>query len=278
MGFKTLLTVTTPGSGDADLKMATALAGEVEAHLAVLVIALANSPRIGRYSTSMADDWLRERRMDEEKLRERSAAVSEFLASRTASSDVSSEYAEDTWVGEVVGQRARYADLVIVGPEMLKHEALKEKVIEGTLFSSGRPLLLAPDGSTPTLKPRRIAVAWDSSIEASSAVGRSLHLLKAADEVRLAMVDPVDSELGQDMEPGADIAAYLARHGVTVTVDRLPSQGRGVVATLRQHAIDNAAELLVMGAYGHSRIRERIFGGVTRSMIDQPPLPILMAR
>jgi len=92
------------------------------------------------------------------------------------------------------------------------------------------------------------------------------------------MVDPVDSELGQDMEPGADIAAYLARHGVTVTVDRLPSQGRGVVATLRQHAIDNAAELLVMGAYGHSRIRERIFGGVTRSMIDQPPLPILMAR
>jgi len=175
MGFKTLLTVTTPGSGDADLKMATALAGEVEAHLAVLVIALANSPRIGRYSTSMADDWLRERRMDEEKLRERSAAVSEFLASRTASSDVSSEYAEDTWVGEVVGQRARYADLVIVGPEMLKHEALKEKVIEGTLFSSGRPLLLAPDGSTPTLKPRRIAVAWDSSIEASSAVGRSLH-------------------------------------------------------------------------------------------------------
>ncbi|WP_353833965.1 universal stress protein [Mesorhizobium sp.] len=79
-------------------------------------------------------------------------------------------------------------------------------------------------------------------------------------------------------EPGADVAAYLARHGVNVTVDRLPSLDHSVVDVLRRHALDIAADLMVMGAYGHSRLRERIFGGVTVSMLEDPSMPILMAR
>lgn len=92
------------------------------------------------------------------------------------------------------------------------------------------------------------------------------------------LVDPLEGDEDQGAEPGADAAAYLARHGIKVTVDRLPSQGRTVASVLRRHATDTAADLLVMGAYGHSRLRERIFGGVTSAMIEEPTLPVLMAR
>ena len=278
MAFKTLLAVTGPDLGDGDLKLAIALCEEIEAHLAVLVVALAAPPPIGEYAAVVSDAWLQERQADMDMLQKRTAVVAALLASSPVSSDVSSEYPEEAGADDVIGRRARYADVTLLGPELLSRGILKSKAIEGALFSSGKPLLLAPEGSAPTLKPKRIMVAWDSRIEASNAVARSLDLLSAADNVHLVLVDPLEGETGQGAEPGADLATYLARFGVKVTVDRVPSQGRTAAATLRQHAIDISADLLVMGAYGHSRLRERIFGGVTRSMIDEPPLPILMAR
>jgi nucleotide-binding universal stress UspA family protein len=204
--------------------------------------------------------------------------VSKFLASSAVSSDLSSEYQEIAWADDAIGRRARYADLTVVGPEMLGREMLKEKVIQGALFSSGKPLLLLPEGARPTLKPSRVMVAWDARIEASRAVRESLELLVTAEEVRIAMVDPIEGDHGHGAEPGADLATYLARHGAKVTIDRLPGEGKAVASVLRRHAVDTAAELLVMGAYGHSRLRERIFGGVTKTMLDGATLPILMAR
>ena len=163
-------------------------------------------------------------------------------------------------------------------PGTVRRRTDQGKGFEGALFSSGKPLLIVPEGSRPTLAPKRVLVAWDSRIEASRALRESVGILTGADDVRLALVDPEESEGGHGAEPGADAAAYLARYGIKVTVDRLPSSGHTIAAVLRRHAIDTSAELLVMGAYGHSRLRERIFGGVTRSMLDEPPLPILMAR
>lgn len=279
MAFKTVLTVSSPDLGNDDLKLAAALCEEAEAHLAVLVMALAAPPSFGRYAAMVSDDWLQERQADMENLRQRAAAVTTFLASRSVSSDVSSEYPEEAGADETIGRRARYADIVLLGPELLSHRQLKGKVLEGALFSSGKPLLMIPEGSTTaSLKPERVMIAWDSRIEASNAVSHALGLLGAASDVHVVLVDPVEGYNEQGAEPGADIATYLARHGVKVTVDRLPSQGRTVADTLRQHAVDLSAELLVMGAYGHSRLRELIFGGVTRSIVDEPPLPVFMAR
>lgn len=276
--MKTILTVTSPDLGDADIKLAAGLCEEIEAHLAVLVLNMAAPPPIGGYAAIVSDAWLQERQADVNRLQKRTAAVSDLLAASQISSDVSSEYPEEAWAHEVIGRRARYADLTVIGPELLSRGALKNKVVSGTLFSSGKPLLLVPQGSSPTLRPKRVLIAWDSRIEASNAVARSLDLMRTADDVRLVLVDPVEGEYGQGEEPGADAATYLARHGINVTVDRRPSQGRSIASVLRQHAIDTSAQLLVMGAYGHSRLSERILGGVTRTMIDEPPLPILMAR
>lgn len=278
MTIKTVLTVTSPDVGDADLKLASALCEEIEAHLAVLIVALAAPPPIGEYAAVVSDVWLQERQTDLAKLKARSDTVSTLLASSRISTDISSEYQEIAWADEAIGRRARYADLTLLGPDILSHDTLKEKVVEGALFHSGKPLLLIPDGAAATLKPKRIMVAWDSRIEASRAVAQSLDLLSVAEDVRLVLIDPIEGEDRHGAEPGADVATFLARHGVKVTVDRLPSQGKTVASALRQHAADMAAELLVMGAYGHSRLRQRIFGGVTSSMLDQPPIPILMAR
>ncbi len=278
MAFKTVLTVSSPDFGDGDLKLAAALCEEVESHLAVLAMALAAPPPIGEYAAMVSDDWLQERQADMDRLQQRAASITTFLASSPVSSDVSSEYPEEAWADEAIGRRARYADIILLGPELLCHPLLKGKVLEGALFSSGKPLLMVPEGSHASLKPKRVMIAWDSRIEASNAVSHALDLLSSADDVHVVLVDPVEGDSEQGAEPGADIATYLARHGVKVTVDRLPSQGRTIAATLRQHAVDVSAELLVMGAYGHSRLRERIFGGVTKSIVDEPSLPVFMAR
>lgn len=277
MTFKTILTVTGTELGNGDLKLAAALCEEIGAHLAVLAVALAAPPPIGEYAAVMSDAWQRERQADMDRLQECSESARAFLTSGDTSFDISSEYQEEAWADEAIGRRARYADLVLLGPELFSHSVLRDKVLGGTLFSSGKPLLLVPEGVPASLKPKRVMIAWDSHLEASNAVSHAMDLLSAADDVHVVLVDPVEGEGGQGAEPGADVATYLARHGVKVTVDRLSSQGRSVADALRQHAVDVAAELLVMGAYGHSRLRERIFGGVTRSLVETPTLPVFLA-
>jgi len=279
MAFKTILTVAGPESAwQEDLKLAAALCEQAEAHLSVLVMALAAPPPIGEYAAAVSDGWLQERQADLRHLKARKEEISTFVAGSAVSGDVVSEFLEAGWADEMVGRRARYADLTLAGPELLRTETLKQKVIEGALFWSGKPLLLVPEDAKVTLEPKRVLVAWDTRIEATRAVREALELLAAADEVRLAIIDPVEGERSHGEEPGADVATFLARHGVNVTVDRLPSENHSVANVLRRHAVDTDAQMLVMGAYGHSRLRERILGGVTRSMLEDAALPVFLAR
>ncbi|MGN6537181.1 MAG: universal stress protein [Mesorhizobium sp.] len=279
MPFKTILTATGPEIGwKGDLKLAAELCEQAEAHLSVLVMALAAPPPIGEYAVVVSDGWMQERQADQRRLKARTEEISAFVAASPISGDIVSDYAEVGWADEMVGRRARYADLTFAGPELLASETLRQKVIEGALFWSGEPILLVPENARPSLNPKRVLVAWDTRIEATRAVREALDLLAAADEVRLAIVDPSEGERSHGEEPGADVATFLARHGVKVTIDRLPSENHSVVDVLRRHAVDTGAEMLVMGAYGHSRLRERIFGGVTRSMLENPPLPVFLAR
>lgn len=276
MAYKTILNVTGIDQGDRDLKLTAELCEQVDAHLSALVVAIAAPPPMGD-AVLMADVWAKERQAAMDRVTERASAVSAFLAKNELRGDVSTEYPDIAWVDEAVGERARYADLAVIGPDILKTETLKAKIIEGVLFSSGKPLLLAPEESRATLKPKRAVVAWDSSFEASRALRESLDMLDEA-EVHITLVDPIADELRQGAEPGTDVAAYLVRRGIKIRVDRLPSSGRPVTEVLSRHAMDVSAELMVMGAFGHSRLRERLFGGVTRSILAAPPLPVLLAR
>ena len=278
MPFKTILAVTGPDLGNEDLGLAARLCKEADAHLSALVVQIASPPPVGEYAVMISDSWIRERQEDEARLAARRDEMTAWLAENRVRGDVATEFPERAWTDEAIGQRGRYADLTLIGPDVLATETLREKVIEGALFSSGKPLLILPAAGRGSLSPKRVIVAWDARIEASRAVREALEMLKQAEDVRLVLVDPVGGENGHGQEPGADMATYLARHGVKVSVERLPSQGQTVAAVLRRCAVDFDADMLVMGGYGHSRMRQRIFGGVTSSMLATPPLPLFVAR
>jgi nucleotide-binding universal stress UspA family protein len=275
MAFRTILGVIDAAGGDDDLELAAGLCEQSGAHLCVLLLSIMPPPIVGRFGESVVSAWLAERQATLDRLEERRVAIGSRLADRRLSAEVVLEHAEESWAGEAVGRRARYADLTLIGPRQTTSGPLKERVLEGALFLSGKPLLAVPEGARPTLKPRRVLLAWDGRIEAVRAARESIELMAGADEVRVVVVDAEESDAS---EAGAAAATWLARHGIAASLDRLSSDDLSIGETLRRHALETSAELLVMGGYGHSRLRERIFGGVTRSMLDDPPLPILMAR
>lgn len=129
-----------------------------------------------------------------------------------------------------------------------------------------------------SLAPQQVMLAWNSRPEAAKAAKAALDMLKGAASTRIVIVDPDTSYFQNGGEPGADIAAFLARHGVTAIVEQLPSGQRKTEGVLRQHALETGCDMIVMGAYGHSRLRERIFGGVTAAILEDCKVPVFLAR
>ncbi|WP_341487268.1 universal stress protein [Pararhizobium sp. A13] len=275
MSYKTVLSVTGIHQSDDDLRAAAELCASAGAHLSALVVALSASPPIGEYAAAVSVDWLDERSREIAKLDERAEDAKALLAQTGISFDVDTIYTEIAWSDEEIGERASYADISLLGPGLKLDPELRVRAIDGCLFKSARPVLIVPKRGKPTLSPRTIILAWDSRLEAARAAREAIDMMKNA-EVHVTLVDPRASSARNGEEPGADIAAYLARHGIEVTVDRLASGGRPVDDVLNQHALDVSADLMVMGGYSHSRLRERIFGGVTRAMLESANIPVLM--
>jgi len=172
--------------------------------------------------------------------------------------------------------QARYADLVVLGQAAAdtNEDSLLPDLPDYVLLNCGRPVLLVPrEGRFPTIG-KRVLVAWNGSPEAAKAVTAALPLLRGAEQVVLAVLGTSADTLGES--PGADIALYLARHGVNVEVLRRPEPDDPGHAILSL-AADFNVDLLVMGAYGHSRFRELTMGGATRTVLATATLPVLMA-
>ena len=176
-----------------------------------------------------------------------------------------------------VAARARYSDLVILPkPYGEGRGAELEAVVEAGLFEGHTPTIVLPETGDPVPGPKRILIGWNESIEALSAVRAALPLLTQADAVHVVVVDP-PSHGPSRSDPGGLLSQYLARHGVSTEIDVLSKTLPQVSDVLLRHAIDMDADMMVMGAYGHSRFREAIFGGATRNMLEQTTIPVLMA-
>lgn len=176
-----------------------------------------------------------------------------------------------------VALRSRFSDLVVLrAPYGSTQHADAEGVLEGALLSAAVPVLVLPSGSVPSSpRPEKIIVAWNESAEALAAVRAALPLLKAADQVRVTVIDP--PRHGPDRsDPGGPLSVYLARHGVKVEIDVIGKSLPRVSDVLIRHATDRSADMVVMGAYGRSRLREAILGGATRDMLEASPLPVFM--
>lgn len=147
--------------------------------------------------------------------------------------------------------------------------------IEDVLFDSGRPILVIPQTGGEAA-PRRIAIAWDGSARSARAVADALPFLQQAEAVFVLTVTG-EKDLSR-MAPGADLSTHLVQHGVyEPRMETLSAIEGDVAARLRKFARDESIDMLVMGAFVHSRFRQAILGGVTRSLLDEVPVPLFMA-
>jgi nucleotide-binding universal stress UspA family protein len=177
-----------------------------------------------------------------------------------------------------IARPSRLADLVIAqraDDEMQREEA--EMVLEAALFEGRAPVLLVPaSGLGAAAAPRRVVIAWNESAEAAAAIRGALPLLRQASDVSIAMIAPALHDPDQ-ADPGLGLSTMLSRQGVKAEVSILPRTMPRIGDVILRHVADRNADLLVMGAYGHSRLREAIFGGATREMLTDCPVPVLMA-
>lgn len=181
-------------------------------------------------------------------------------------------------LGRVAAVHARYADVAVMsrpvdGPGV----ELREEIIEGVLFHSGRPALIAPPGWKGTTIGKRVVVAWDASREATRALSEADDILEFADAVTVLTVDAKPKMFGHGDQPGANIAAHLSRRGLPAEVRNVDSMGRSAALAILDEAASLDADLVVMGGYAHSRLRELMFGGATRELLRTATVPLLMA-
>jgi nucleotide-binding universal stress UspA family protein len=175
-------------------------------------------------------------------------------------------------VPDILVEYARLRDLTI--PSVLA--SYDQWYAEALIFGSGRPTLILPEGSRPRpFELGTVAVAWDFSSCAARAVSAALPILELAKKVRVVTV--VNEKALKTKRSGAELAKNLARHGIDVVLDEVDAKGEAIGAVLESYTRSHKADLLVMGAYGHSRLRELVLGGATRSLLSKPPLPILFS-
>jgi nucleotide-binding universal stress UspA family protein len=175
--------------------------------------------------------------------------------------------------------QSRYADLVVLSRDAQAEPALPARaraLPEYVALHGARPVLVVPPDYADQPLPGPAVVGWDGSMQAIAAIAAALPLLARADGVRLALVNPNGLRELHGEQPGADMALYLARHGVRVDV--VVERTRSTVgAALLGLARDCGAGLMVTGAYGHSRYREWMVGGVTRELLERSRVPLLLA-
>lgn len=175
-------------------------------------------------------------------------------------------------VPEILVDYARLHDLTIVPVPQSYDQWYAESVI----FGSGRPTLILPE--TPRGRPFElgtVVVAWDFSRAAARAVADSLPLLERARKVRVVTVG--NEKVFDTKHSAEELAKNLARHRIDVVLDKVDADGRQIGEVLESYALSHKADVLVMGAYGHSKWREFILGGATKSLLSKPPLPILFS-
>ena len=177
--------------------------------------------------------------------------------------------------GDQFGRIARRFDLAIVGQAEPETNAVEEVIVQAALFESGRPVIVVPYIQKAPLKLDRVMVCWDGSRAATRAIGDAMPLLERAGRVEIVIVA---NERGkQDEIEGADMGQHLARHGLNVELKRAVIGDIDVADVILSHAADAGSDFIVMGGYGHSRLREFVLGGVTRSILRTMTAPVLMS-
>ncbi len=262
----------------ARLEAAIELADQLDAHLTALCL-IAEPYLRGGSAHHMPEAILREHLAHAQaEANTAIAAARELADGRGVELAVHCETGSLDRLPAILAHHARHVDLTIVGQPNPESSGVDEALLAETAFmDSGHPALVIPYAGTPTLPPQRVLIAWDGSREAARATTDALPLLGLAEDVDLLVVDERDVSSHVGARPGTEVATHLARHGVTAKLHEVKSAGRGVAETILAEAAASGADLIVMGGYGHSRLRERVLGGPTRHMLEHMTIPVLFS-
>ncbi|MGI9424640.1 MAG: universal stress protein [Hyphomicrobiaceae bacterium] len=280
MSFKSMLVFVDEAEDSSDrLDFACNLAAQHGAHLSVLAMTRQIAPYVaaGLDAGAAAIDvgLIEESRKTAQSMAE---AAKKAMDARDQIGDVRWASLDIYGLHGTAALHGRHSDLVIIGqPVNEQNVGLREAAFEGALLSSGRPVMVVPSANEGTCATKHVVVAWDASREAARAVSDAASLVDSAEKVTVVVVDPRPDYEGFGQDPGADIAQVLARHCSNVKLDAIPSSGGSIAQALLRRTMDVNGNLLVMGGYGHSRLRESVFGGVTHEIIRQAQIPLLMS-
>lgn len=278
MAFKSLFSVLTdPALIPGLLDQSTTLARKYDAHVEALCLGVDRTQTGYYYAGANALVLQETLTRAHEEARQLEEEASRILAAQDVRWGADSGVAQLADIGRHVAAHARFNDLIILPqPYGEGRGAELEPVLEAALFEGRVPVLVQPKDNAVLLSPKSVLVAWNESPECLAAVRAALPFLKEADNVRVVVIDPPTHGPNRS-DPGGLLSQYLARHGVRVEIDVLSKTLPRVSEVILRHAVDTKADMIVMGAYGHSRFREAILGGATRDMLELSPLPMLMA-
>ena len=278
MGYKTILTVISTEGQQGQLDAAIDLARREDAHLDVFCLGVDHS-QTGYYYAG-ASAYVFQESIDKAMAAAESleAAARARLTREDIRWSVESAVAQVGGLTTLIGMRARFSDLVLLTrPYGDDAPPDGEAVTEAALFEGRAPVLISPNRGLPADFGKKVMIAWNQTEEAMTAVRRAMPFLVAAESVEITVVDP--SPHGPERsDPGGALCQMLTRHGVNASIAVLARTMPTTSEILNHRAIEIGADLIVMGAYSHSRFREAILGGTTRSMLGKTGLPILMAR
>lgn len=281
MAYKSILTIATDSDGlDPVLAAASALAQAQDGHLTVLVASIDAVPLAyygygGSFAAvQMTMDQARDAAQETE------AAVKAFLSQEAPALRWSVEAGGGQFgnLRGLVAQNALFSDIVVLAqPYGNGAPQACEVVLEAVLFDGRTPVLVLPKDAAPTTQfGRNVVIGWNQSAEAMAAVRSAMPMLILAEQVNIVVIDPPVYG-AERSDPGGQLCQMLVRHGVRAEVSVLARTEPRTSDVLLRHLRDQGADLLVMGAYGHSRLREAILGGATRDMLEHAKVPVLLA-
>ncbi|AXT28162.1 universal stress protein [Ruegeria sp. AD91A] len=278
MTYKSLLTVMTETkTAPAALAQMVALAQSQDAHAEALCLGVDRSQTGYYYAGANALIVQETLSRANAEAKELLSFANDYLGKSGVRWSAEHGVAQIADIGRHVAHRARFSNLVILPhPYGKDRGAEAEPIVEAAMFEGHCPVLVVPDDVKPLTVPRNIMIGWNESVEAMCAIRHALPFLKQAELVRIVVIDP--PRHGPDRsDPGGMLSQMLARHGVKCEIDVLSKSMTRVSDILNRHASDTESDLIVMGAYGHSRFREAILGGATRNMLEQSTVPVFLA-
>ena len=279
MTYKTILVHCDAGrAAPARTELAAALAERHQAHLVGLHARPAFHPPVydnGGFAMGMMF------KDHEDALRESEAESSKIFAAALKGKAITSEWrSADGDADDLLTVHARYADLTVVGqndPAATTRLPMPSDLPESVALATGRGVLVVPFSGASAAIGRNVLLCWNASRESGRAATEALPLLQTAAAVTVLVVGAKTSKSGHGAEPGADAAIWLGRHGVKVTVQRDVAADENVGSLILSRAMDHGCDVIVMGIYGHTRLRELVLGGASRTVLASMTVPVLMA-